>query len=236
MHRRPRLTVLPRTDRRPGSERSSPPTERSTGCRPLRSPAALQRSSCSRRLLLLNLRAVKPVRRMSDFMKVMATGRLFEVRAGSSPRRRDRRDGGSVEVFKAAGIERRRLEEEAAAGRLGSEADQRRQAEYERAKQQELQAFVADIERGFEALSQATSPFVSTAGRCRVRADPAALQRERRQAGRCVWEGRRRHRRDPHGPFRNHGGLRRPGAAYRAAGRQPRTDRRRALRRDRAGQ
>ena len=103
--------------------------------------------------IALNRRAVKPVKRMSDFMKVMASGDYSKAVPDLHRVDEIGEMAASVEVFKAAGIERRRLEEEAASGRLGTEAEQRRMAEYERAKQQELQAFVADIERGFEALS-----------------------------------------------------------------------------------
>ena len=105
-------------------------------------------------ILVLHRRAIQPMKRMSDFMKVMATGDY--TKAVPDLHRADEigEMAASVEVFKAAGIERLRLEEEAASGRLGTEAEQRRMAEYERAKQQELQAFVADIERGFVALSE----------------------------------------------------------------------------------
>jgi methyl-accepting chemotaxis protein len=105
-------------------------------------------------IVVLHRRAIRPVKRMSDFMKVMATGDYSKAVPDLHRVDEIGEMAASVEVFKAAGIERRRLEEEAASGRLGTEAEQRRMAEYERAKQQELQAFVADIERGFEALSE----------------------------------------------------------------------------------
>ena len=104
-------------------------------------------------IVVLHRRAIQPVKRMSDFMKVMASGDYSKAVPDLHRVDEIGEMAASVEVFKAAGIERRRLEEEAASGRLGTEAEQRRMAEYERAKQQELQAFVADIERGFEALS-----------------------------------------------------------------------------------
>ncbi|WP_245318797.1 methyl-accepting chemotaxis protein [Consotaella salsifontis] len=59
----------------------------------------------------------------------------------------------AVETFRLAAIEQDRLAAEAAEARHAQEAEKARQAAEERAKAQELSAFVADIEQGFAQLA-----------------------------------------------------------------------------------
>ncbi|GGE12389.1 chemotaxis protein [Aureimonas endophytica] len=103
--------------------------------------------------LLLTKGIAGPVRRMTEAMRRLAGGDLaIEVPAT------DRRDelgamAKSVQIFKEAATEQRRLEAEAAASREAQLAQRDRQSAIDNARSEDLKLFVRLVEAGFDALS-----------------------------------------------------------------------------------
>ncbi|MEF2073660.1 HAMP domain-containing methyl-accepting chemotaxis protein, partial [Consotaella aegiceratis] len=96
----------------------------------------------------------KPIRGITETMRDLAAGNKSVIVPAV-----DRKDeigamAGAVETFKQAAIERERLEAEARATREREAAEKARQAAEEHEKAERLEAFVGDIEQGFDRLSQ----------------------------------------------------------------------------------
>ncbi|SKA17821.1 methyl-accepting chemotaxis protein [Consotaella salsifontis] len=95
----------------------------------------------------------QPLSRITSVMRTLAAGnKTVEVPyAGRNDEVGEM--AGAVETFRLAAIEQDRLEAEAKAARQHAEALKAEQEATERAKAEELRAFVADIQTGFERLA-----------------------------------------------------------------------------------
>ena len=172
-------------------------------------------------------RISNPLGRLQACMRRLAAGEVdLDV-----PEMRRRDEVGemakAVQVFKQNAVERRRLEVETAANRAAAEAERERAAT-ERAKTAEEQAEV--VHRLGDGLKNLAAGDLTDSPRRRFRRlllpDPPGLQRGGRKAEGDAAGGRLQRRRDRDRNSRNLGGLRRSGAAHRAAGGEPGGDRR----------
>ncbi|GGE08870.1 methyl-accepting chemotaxis protein [Aureimonas endophytica] len=94
-----------------------------------------------------------PLTRLGQRMADLAAGRVDTVIEGQERRDEVGTMAKSVQVFKDAMIEQRRLEAEAQASREAQAANRDRQAAIDNAKAEDLKAFVHAVEAGFDALA-----------------------------------------------------------------------------------
>ncbi|WP_157944703.1 HAMP domain-containing protein, partial [Mangrovicella endophytica] len=103
--------------------------------------------------LLLARTVAKPIQTMTDAMRSLAAGDKTITVPALHHKDEVGQMAQAVQVFKQAAIEKDRLEAEAERTRQAQEAERERLAGIERAKAEELQAFVHDIEGGFGRLA-----------------------------------------------------------------------------------